>query len=424
VRFIESVLEYTKEYESPTSFWKWSIYAAIAGVLRDNVYKIQGDTPLYPNIYVLLLADSGIHRKGNPVRMCESMVRAVNNTKMISGRTSIQAILDELSQTETDRKSGKTLKGGSAIFCAQELSASIVADPTAVNILTDIYDYKNDFTSRLRGSGKFRIERMVFSMLGASNEDLLKAVYDTTAIRGGLLARTFLILPNEFRPSNALLGVSENGTEKQKLHIIDCLKKIGELAGEFTVDADAIEEYTVWYKAFRNSYKEKADKSGVVSRLHTGVLKLAMILAANDLRLVIKKEDIEQAIHECITLIPNYSIFIMGSGKSTIAECGTLVLARLLQESEHFVLKKYLLRDYWNIFTNEILGEFIDTATEAGIIQVDMINRELALKLTPKGLEMLQGNQSLENAVSGSKRTLEGHEAETARLDAKRISGK
>ena len=56
--FVEDYVSFFKDYESPTSFWKWSAYAAIAAVLRDSIFLQQGDLVTYPNIFVLLLAQS------------------------------------------------------------------------------------------------------------------------------------------------------------------------------------------------------------------------------------------------------------------------------------------------------------------------------------------------------------------------------
>jgi len=207
--FVELLLQHTRKYESPESFWKWSAYTAIGSVLRDNCYRRLGENKIHPNVYTLILADSAVSRKGAPIKLCEKLVKRAESTKIISGRASIQGILDELSRGETDKATGKVLAGGSALFCAEELSAGIVNDPEAIKILTDIYDFKEDYTSRLRGSGVFRIKNICFSMMAGSNEELLRGVYGSEAVNGGLLGRTFIVRSNEFRPGNSLFDVND-----------------------------------------------------------------------------------------------------------------------------------------------------------------------------------------------------------------------
>lgn len=385
-KFVNLYMEYTKEYESPKSFWKWSSYAAIGAVLRDSCFRSTGDSKLFPNIYVLLIAESGTHRKGKPVEICTKLVTAIANTKVISGRASIQAIIDELSHTETNPKTGQVVKGGSAIFFAPELSAGIVEDPAAIKILTDIYDCRSDYKSLLK-SGRAKIDNLVFSMLAASNEALLKDTYNTTAIQGGLLARTFMICPDEFRPSNALLDIVDT-TESKKELILE-LKNISELKGEFEFTADAKKEYIDWYKPFRESYKNKVDKAGVVSRIHTGVLKIAMIFAAGDISLVIKKQHIEEAINECLGLIPNYGAFIMGNGKGKLSEAGAIVLSDLLVAPNHVLQRKEILRKHWQDFDGQLLDELIATFEQGGLIKTQVAGSIICYKMTETCLDIM-----------------------------------
>jgi hypothetical protein len=387
VSFIEKFLEHTREYESPNAFWKYSAYATISAVLRDNCYRRQGDSALFPNIYVLILADSGIHRKGRPVELSEQFVSKVKNTKVISGRASIQAILDELASTETDRATGAIVKGGAAIFYAPELSAGIVSDPQAVSILTDIYDYKpNSFTSRLRSAGKFRIDKMIFSMLAASNADLLKSVYDISAVRGGLLARTFLVCADEFRPSNSLMRFTDRTGSFDTVY--KELLELSKLTGEFTFEDAAIDEFEAWYKPFRESYKNKADKSGIVSRIHTGAVKLSMLLAANAMTLRIGKDHIEEAIADCLALLPNYNNFIMSTGKATGAEAGAAFLMHLLESPGHTSTKKQILRVHWSNMDIAILDEVVLKFELSGHI-TRLLGKDEGYVLTPYALQQM-----------------------------------
>lgn len=394
--FVSAYLKHTSIYESSTSFWKWSAYTCIASVLRDNVFRRLGDVYIYPNIYVLLLADSAVHRKGNPVNLCEKLVGRVNNTKVIAGRTSIQAVLDELAKAETDSKTGRiSKKGGSALFSAPELSAALVNDPEAIQILTDIYDFKSQYTSRLR-SGTFKIDNICFTMLAASNAELLKGVYDSGAIFGGLLGRTFLVKPNEFRQSKSLFDAVDGTKSIDNLY--DKLLKIAGLKGEYIFTPDAIKEYEDWYFPFRMSYQKKPDKSGVSGRIHTSVIKLAMILAANyhHTEAIVTKPHMEEAIEEAMGIMPNYNQFLMAGGASPIAEVGSLVLGDLFEAKNHTVSRKEILRRHWQSFDSETLGKLVDTLNEAGFIELMEIDGGIGYKMTKKCLETLFSDGQIE----------------------------
>jgi hypothetical protein len=387
VDFIKSFLLYTKNYESPTSFWKWAAYSTVSAVLRDNCFIRQLDILVYPNIYVLIMAGSAHDRKDLPVKMATDLVAKIKNTKVIAGRTSIQAILDELARPETNER-GILITGGSAIFSAPELSAGLVGDADAVTIMTDIYGYRDNYTSRLRGSGIFHIKKVCFSMLAASNKDLLISIYDTKAVFGGLLGRTFLIIPDEYRESNSLFRNLKRPYEFEDL--IPPLKEIANLKGEVLLEDKAIDEYEAWYKPFRSSLKNKPDKSGVAGRIHTGVLKIAMILAINETHeLRVKKEHIEDAIEECVNLMPNYNQLTMSSGKSQLSEVGSILINEIYKSEDHQISKRKLLQRNWMHFDAETVDKLINSFITAGFIDQFQEGNDVMYKMTKVCIEKL-----------------------------------
>ena len=390
--FVDLLLEHTKLYESSTAFWRWSAFAAIAATLRDNIYWAVGDDRTYPNIYVLLLAISGAHRKGKPIRTALGLVEKIANTKVISGRTSVQAILDEMRINETDSSTGKMVKGGSATLFAEELAAGIVSDDQGVGILTDIYDYKANFKINLISRGRTKIETMVFSLLAGSNEDLLKGVYTSSAINGGLLARTFLITPDEFRKSNSLRDIGD--TSKSYESLLSSLREISQLRGPVEFLKTAWDVYDGWYYPFRDSQKGRIDRTGVLGRIHTGVVKIAMILAANELTTTITEKHMEDAIDMCIRLLPNYNTFMFSSGKSDIAQAGSLLITDLASAPGYSMSRKEIVRRHWMNFDAEVLDKLVVNLETAGLlVQAMDQSRGVSYVLTQKMMNTLKGKE-------------------------------
>lgn len=386
--FLDGYIDFTQYFESPTSFWKWSSFATVAAILRDRIYKQEKDTRVHANIYVLLLADSAVQRKDRPVDMCEKLVRAVKNTKVISGRSSIQAILDELAIGETDPKTGKLSAGGQAILIAPELSAGIVQDPQSVDILTDIYKSRDEYSSRLRGTGKFKIKNLCLSLMSASNRDMIIGLYDNRAMGGGLLGRTMLVTPNEFRPGNSLWKMDHTLTTFDWL--VDRLREIAQLEGECIWTETARQEYDTWYIPFRASYEKKSDGSGIAGRIHASIIKLSMILgAARSLDIEISKCHVEEAIDECTALIPNYQQLIMSTGKSTLSETHAIVINEIMSSKEGYVTRKQVLQKHLFSFDAEMLEKSLDTLQQAGMVSITPMNGDIGYKLTEKAIELL-----------------------------------
>jgi len=384
-------MEYTKEYESPTSFWQWSGYAAIAAILRDHVYKKEGDFVLMPNIYILLLATSSVHRKNKPIDVCEALINHVNNTKLITGSASIQAIVEELSRVETDQKTGKLIRSGAGIFLAQELSAALIEDPQAIKILTDLYDYKPfGYTTRRISRSSAKVEKLTLNLFAGSNLAMLKDFFTGVAIYGGLLARMFLITPDEFRPGNSLWSL--NSSDKF-LKIKDSLREISSLTGEIKFAPEAQKEYDLWYYPFRRSCEKNTDKSGILGRIHTSIIKLSILLAANDLSLTVEKKHIEQSIAEGTKLLPNYRTFVMQTGYSRDNnELGSILIDLFARADGNRLTRKKILQQpaFMIPVGAELLDKLLLTLEGGGMLAQEKINNEIFYKLTPQALEILQ----------------------------------
>src|SRR6187399_1697277 len=104
------------ELESPESFWYWGGLSAISAVVKDNIWIDRQIHNLYPNIFVMFHADSGL-KKGPPISMAKQLVRGVGGTRIISGRSSIQGILKELGTAQT-QPGGKVINKSTAFICS------------------------------------------------------------------------------------------------------------------------------------------------------------------------------------------------------------------------------------------------------------------------------------------------------------------
>lgn len=397
MNFIESYHDYTKNFESPGSFWRWSSFSIISAVLRDNVHMRYGVNTIYPNIYVLLLAGSALYRKGAPIVLAERLLERVGNTKILAGRSSVQGLIDGLKTNATDDK-GKIQKGGSAICLLPEMAAGLVQDVSAIQILTDIYDFKEKYTTRLRGLGEFKIERLVFSIFAGSNIDMLNELFTTSAVYGGFLGRTFVVKPDEQRPGNSLLGAENQDKLEDALY--KQLVDISKLKGIITFSPKAAEMYEKWYLQFREkTFKTKDNlgigKTGVTGRIHTGIIKLAIILAANQLKLVVCEDIMGQSISECLMLLDNYREFVGKSAGQTqqglVAQA--LITALADKENNGEITHKKFLFEHLDLIEGQNLIEAVKILESAKIIDVITDKSQVSYKLTKEGEEKLMGKE-------------------------------
>ena|GEM_PF-2726213 len=384
--FVKNFIHYTREYESPTSFWKWSAYSTIGALLRNNLFYKHGTGEIYPNLYVILLADSG-GRKDPPLKLANKLLDLMLHTKVISGSASKEAVLDYLSQDVGIRKTGITVRGGQGIILASELAGFFLDDPKLIEYLTDWYDYKEHYERSLR-SGRFIVNNFCLSLLGASNEELLQTIYTRRATYGGLLRRTLMIKPDETRPPNSLMYID---IDQYKIDVLlEPLKEIIKLKGNVTRTVGAARVYDSWYKDIYKLYRKFGDRSGVLQGMHTNVLKLSIIVAANDMRTEINETDFDTAIDEVTKLRPNYNVYSMVTGMSSEAKIGGLILQSLWETASHHLKRTELMTEYWNEMSIAQLDEMLDRLQQAQMITLEPIDMTPAYKLTQKAIDLFE----------------------------------
>lgn len=394
--FVEDVLRFTVQSESPRRYYYWSSLATISAVTKNQTWLIRqgGQLKLFPNIYVLLIGRSGL-RKGPPVNLARALVTAVNNTKVVVGRQSIQALISVLSRAVTKENGGPPLVDATGALFASEFASFIISDPQALTVLTDLYDgqYNPEWTNTTKISGAEILKNPNITMLGASNEIHLKDALPDNAIGGGFLARTFIIFADKKSHSDPGVSNQENHFEENFKHMTKTLDAISKVRGQFSWHKDALELYERWYMQYDEA-DHSDDTTGTMERFHDHVLKVAMLVSLSrklDRRLEL--EDVTEAIRACQDFIPGAKRVALGQIGKSISAPGTAVLLReLITHPEHRILRSKALAKHWQYFDSFELDRIAESleaqkAIKIALGQDDDGKREIIYILNPKVLE-------------------------------------
>ena len=382
--FTDRILDMTKEFESPEKFIYWSSLSAIAAVLGRNVYLDRFAYKLYPNIYVILTGPPSI-RKGFPASITKKLVTAVGNHRVISGMNSIQGIINELSLPHT-RKDQTELKEAVVLLASGEMASFLIDDVHSYRTLTDLYsthEHEDGWNKGLK-SGQESLKAPCINMLTACNESYFKEIIPDSAIKGGFIARTFIVLSSRKRVINPL-------TEKPKTELnydesISYLRKVAKLRGEMTWSTTTKNFYAEWYRKF-NERKSTIDVTGILERIHDQVLKVAMLISVSKrLTKVIEKKDIEEALDKCVDCITCMRRLIMGKGRSEIATAAADIINILYNRDAFSMRKGDLLYALWSDIDAMMLDKCIDTLSQAGLITMDVGKGIITYKLTAKAI--------------------------------------
>jgi len=373
--WLDDLMYSTKEMESPRSFFYWSGLATISAVVKDNIWLSRGKAyNLYPNIYVMLLAGSAL-KKGPPVGLAKNIVRLVNNTKVISGRSSIQGILGELGRAETNEKTGRVNAKSAAFIVASEFSSSLVEDPATFNCLTDLYDrqYNDGDWKSLLKSEQFSFKDPTITMLVATNDPHLRDFVKEKDIYGGFFGRMFVIKEEQVSRLNSLVNDLENPPLPAK-HA-EYLKGVSTLKGEFaTLSGTAAGKfYNEWYESFYSMVRKQRidDKTGTIGRFGDSVLKVAMLLSLSEKpELVISMTAMEEAIKVCEKFVEGVRRATSGiNGKAQYAQQKALIVEELMSRPDHRISREILLRKFWMQVNSDELDIIMRSFDEAGLVK-------------------------------------------------------
>lgn len=371
--FLEKLHEQTQEAESPRSFFLWSGLAAISAVVRKNVWINKKIYRLYPNIYVMLVARSGL-RKGYPVKLAQKLVESQEVTKVISGRNSIQAIIRELS-VQRSLESGKVLTNANAFLVNDELDSFLIGDDSAQTILTTLYDsfYHTNWTNTLKSAERPEVlKEICITMLSATNETHLDAFLDETSVAGGFMGRTLVVRETQKSRLNPLIDDDDEIKEANISMLHDEMKRISLITGQMKLTREAKDLYKTWYTEYNKKLEEDAenDPTGLSERLHDHILKVAILLSLSDNSdKIITEGHTEKAIELCTGFVINTRLVIQGKGKSENANKNKILIDYLLSQPEYTAARRKILSAKYGDIDAIDLNNIVDTLSQAGFIE-------------------------------------------------------
>lgn len=381
---IKAILESTEDFEAPTRFYYWSALAAVSAVMKDRVYfDMAGNYHLYPNIYVLLYGPSGV-RKGPPIALAEELVMRVDNTRVIDGRSSIEAIIKELGTIVT-REGKPLIKDACGFLVASELASSIIGNNSAMDIMTNFYDRQyndKDWKYRLKNSESAKLSKPTITWLAGTNEALFRDFMPEKNLHGGLIGRTFIITESSKSKSNSLMFKSK---APDKERIAKRLAELSKIQGEFTMDDSVREAIANWYLKFdKETGPAFRDDTGFVSRVLDFIIKIGMLLAIarrGEKEIII--EDILESTQVVLPLIrPTQAVVnkVKREDASSIKK-RSLVLTYLTTRPEYQAERSKMLQDLGLYLDHEDLDKIVQYMIQMQVLTIDQQGSKITYRL-------------------------------------------
>lgn len=361
--FLDMYLRYTEKQESPAEFHLWVGITMVAAAMGRKCYIERGYYRLYPNLFTILVAGSARCRKSTAIKIGVNLLQGVPTTKVISGKITPEKFIDEIGPP----------KGGIAIpnvlVHSGELSVFLTKQQYGeplIHILTDMYDCPDSWSYKTKNRGEVTLNELFLCIIAATTPDGVSRGIPPSALEDGFASRVLFVYKEDTGRRNAMpsLTPEEHNT---RLELINKLAEIGQMEGEFGLDAEARAWYIDWYEHM----KPPADKrmEGMWGRKHDHLLRVAMVLAGAGGSKTIEQHQLEAALLalEAVEENTHHALNEIGGDNNTqfLTRAATMVQRRVRIGHSELLRSVYPCRA--DVFKN-----IVETLIESGFMDRDV----------------------------------------------------
>lgn len=278
--WLDTYIEWVKpRSESPESMILWSGLFTLSAVMRRRVKwprDLLGGYEVYPNIYVILVAEPGVARKSTTVGFSEDILRAGSlrgpDTIRFSGDiTSHSKLLDAMDKSHDS----------SVAIVSKEFSSLIQTTPESMyEVLIDLYDNKKNLDWSTWEHDDVSIENPTINLFAATTPAWISSQPPEYFVEGGFASRVIFIHEDEPRQREIYYDHLDLRESKEQFRALaHDLNEIAAVSGDFRHDLSKTKEYIRgWYKRQKISIDDPRIK-GFYSRKHTHAHKVSMLLS-------------------------------------------------------------------------------------------------------------------------------------------------
>jgi len=362
--------------ESPEIFHFWVGISLIATALGRNVYLDRGYFTLYPNMFVILLAESEECAKSTAIKIGVSKILSADemeNCPMLyaqkgSPQALVETLVDETGVPDADMV---ITKNAEVYIAASELAVFLgkkEKNSELLTMLTDLYDCPDKWAYKTRYKGWEQMVNVCLNMIAGTTPKWLRETIPRDAIAGGFVSRLIFIYVNH---TDRQFAHPEYGDPEEQLRakLIHDLSLIRRMKGPFKWGHGAKDWYTDWYAL--NAEKLKKSPELYIRRKKDLVLKLAMCVSASKAcDKVININDLITAVNAVNKVEEYLPIAIALISSTTMGDDTRKVLEIVRRELK--VKHSAMLRRMWHVLDAKRLGEIILTLEEAGLIETEI----------------------------------------------------
>ena len=302
--WLGAYVEYARAMtDAPLAFHVGGGLAAMAGAIGSRVYwHGGGGREQWPNLYLLLLAPSGIFRKSTSVDIPSNLLSAASPGAILDREFSPERFVRNLAETPTS-----LLKESEFASLLERMKSSYMQGMK--QRLTDLYDCQDSYDRTIQGANgsgeRIRIMRPALSILAASTLDWLVESLTETDMRSGFMPRFLFIAPREKEPEPAG-GYWAEGDRNTGNILIQHLSRMANMPRarvSFKPARRRIVEWTNEHAIAADNGDAPDELLGLYSRLGHHLAKLCTLLTVSEQGIQAEYEVAEDVAARAIALL-------------------------------------------------------------------------------------------------------------------------
>ena len=371
--WLETYKLYTKETESAPLFHTWVGISILAAALSKKIWLNLGRIKVFPNLYVVLVAEPGIARKSQSINYGVEIMNEIDSIFMSADAITKEALLQDLECAKGTYDDCGVNRGFCALNIVSKEFESFLGqkkeNTKMLVLLTDLFDaHEGPWRYRTKGSGSNVINNVFLNILAATTPESLASSFPSSAIGGGLTSRIIFIWASGGHKKIAYPAFTEQMFDMQ-VQLVHDLAIIARSSGNYTFSTDARTRWEKWYNFYNERSPERICKDpafhGWYSRKPMFILKIAMILTVSKSdTLTLEWKEIYEAVEIIVEAEKLMGKTFSSIGRSDVAPDVNLVKDMIAQHGA--ITEKALLQIVWRDVDAKKFDNVISTILKSG----------------------------------------------------------
>ena len=370
--WLDGYQEMTEDFEPPKTFNKWCGLVALAAATGRKVWLAEANTRIYPNLFVVLVAASGVG-KTTAMREVKPFIDEVG-VAMSAGKPSPAKFLTSMSEAARPVEGLGMLTN--YLIWAEELPSFLGTDAYKNGLIADLttlYDCPDMWTKETHVRSVEEIESAYLCMLGGTTAEGLFDVMPKGSVTQGFTARLLFIhaLYNEKRVVEKPWGKKQ---ESLLQPLKDDLKQIAQLRGAARFSDVARVMWADYYVNRPQADEEFADTrlQGYAARKPFYVKKLGLLLSVSEGdTLVVEAHHLERAFKLIEDVDKTLNRVYNDIAPSVAIQSYGKIIAKL-QRSGGSLTKSKLMQSFAYMLDGTDFAKAMQALENMGLVDVEM----------------------------------------------------